>query len=143
MSLVQINWRPGPRELRSFGLVIAIGFGLIGLAKLLWPWEWGLERSVPFALTCFAIAAAVGGAGLTGTRLALPFYWGWMGVAFVLGNVISRVVMCLFYYGVITPLGLLMRLTGRDKLQLRRRPVASYWVNLTPPTGQPQYERQF
>lgn len=90
----------------------------------------------------WGVAGAVGLLGLTGTALALPFYYAWMGVAFVLGNVMSRLVVTLFFYGMITPMGLLMRATGRDTLRLRKPAGESYWTDAasTPPH---RYERQF
>jgi hypothetical protein len=136
MSLVRINWRPGARELRRFGAVVLVGMGLIGLALHLW-----LGRPQG-AMGAWVAGAVVGLAGLTGTRVALPLYWAWMGVAFVVGNVVSRVALCALYYGLFTPMGLVMRLVGEDRLRLRRR-EGSYWVDVRADGASPRHERQF
>ena len=142
MSLVQINWNPGPRQLRNFGLVLLVGFSVLGAVRLLWPAGPQTGRSAVLAVVFFGIALVGGGIGLTGTRAALPFYWAWMAIAFVLGGIMSRVLFGLFFYGVLTPLALIMRLTGRDRLQLRRRPTDSYWHDVPAVSDASRYEHQ-
>jgi len=140
MSLVRIDWHPAPRALRSFGLTLIAGFGVIGAA--FW-FGWPLEAHRGLALGLWIGGGAGGLLGLTGTPAALPLYWAWMGFAFVAGSVMSRVVLALFYYLIVTPVGLAMRLIGRDKLALRRRQATSYWVDLELPDDPSRFERQF
>jgi hypothetical protein len=135
MALVEINWRPGARELRKFGVAMIVGFGL--LAALAY-WRASSTTTVEVLL---GVGVFAGLLGLTGTRAALVVYWPWMAIAFVMGNVMSRVLVTLFFFGVITPMGLLMRLLRRDKLQ-RRNIRSSYWDDL-PPSKPSGYERQF
>jgi hypothetical protein len=143
MSFVSINWKPDARELRKFGWAMLFGFGLIGLALRAWPWHWPFPRAPRAATVCWVFGAVAGLLGLTATRAALPIYFAWMGVAFVMGNIVSRIVVAGVYFLVITPMGLAMRLMGRDKLQLRRRDVPTYWIVRAPKTGNEDYERQF
>lgn len=143
MSLVKLNWKPSPKELRQFGAIFGIGFLLIGLVKYFWMWNWLFERNEKSGIILILIGVIVGAIGLTGTKLALPFYWFWMGIAFVLGNIMSRVVILLIYYGVITPMGFAARLSGRDKLQLKKRAVQSYWQDISLPNDPEKYKRQF
>jgi hypothetical protein len=51
----------------------------------------------------------------------------WMGVSQFLGWVVSPVVLCVLFFTVLTPYALILRLTGRDELGLRRSGLASYW----------------
>ena len=120
MSLVKLNWKPSSKELRQFGAIFGGGFLLIGLVKYFWIWNWLLERNEKLGLIFILIGIVVGAIGLTGTKLALPFYWAWIGIAFVLGNIMSRVVIGLIYYAVITPMSIAARLLGRDKLQIKK-----------------------
>ncbi len=143
MSLVKLNWKPSPKELRQFGAIFGSGFLLIGLVKYFWIWNWLFERNEKLGLIFILIGIVGGAIGLTGTKLALPLYWVWMGVAFVLGNIMSRVVITLIYYGVITPMSFVARLLGRDKLQLKKRAVQSYWQDISLPHEPEKYERQF
>ncbi len=143
MSLVKLNWKPSPKELRQFGAIFGSGFLLIGLVKYFWIWNWLFERNEKLGLIFILIGIVGGAIGLTGTKLALPLYWVWIGIAFVLGNIMSRVVITLIYYGVITPMSFIARLLGRDKLQLKKRAVQSYWQDISLPHEPEKYERQF
>jgi hypothetical protein len=137
MALVTINWTPTPRELRKFGLAMIVGFALIGTVFLL---VLGRPNA---AIACYIFGAIAGILGLTGSKIALPVYWAWMAVAYVMGNIISRVLLTLFFYLLITPTGLLRRFFGHDPLQLHRRATASYWHDLPPIKNKKRYERQF
>ena len=143
MAFVQLNWKPNSKELRQFGAIFLGGFVLIGLVKYFWPWQWLFSRSETVGFAFIIIGLTVGGIGLTGTRLALPFYWIWLGIAFVFGNVIGRVTITIIYFAVITPLGLLSSLTGRDKLQIKKSDTDSYWKDISLPQETEKYERQF
>ncbi|MBN1258066.1 MAG: hypothetical protein JXA52_10225, partial [Planctomycetes bacterium] len=76
-------------------------------------------------------------------RVGLPVYWAWMGFSFVIGNITNFILLTVFYYLVITPIGLLMRLTGRDKLMLKKPQRDSYWCDVEQITNKSRYERQF
>jgi hypothetical protein len=136
MSLVNISWRPDARTLRRFGVVVIVGFCLIGLFFQFWAGE----RTV--ALFAYGAAAVLGIPALTGTIIGLPGYWLWMGVGFVMGNIVGRVLLSVLYYGVITPIGVVRRQIV-DKLQLRRYPKESYWVDIDSEGERSRYERQF
>lgn len=105
------------------GLTLPAGLALLGAAALLS----GMPR---------AVRAGVWGAGLALALviLARPAFgagvWrGWMRAAEPIGWTFSHLVLALVYYGVLTPIGLLMRLFGRDPLHRRLdRQGASYWV---------------
>ncbi len=142
MSMVHVNWHPDARELRKFGLTVLIGLGLVG--ALLWCgfWPFG-EPNARAATVVWVVGAVIGGLGLTGMPVALPGYWLWMSIAFVMGNIMSRVVLTLFYVGIILPIGLVMRLIGRDKLQLRRPRGSSCWCDVEQPADRARYRRQF
>lgn len=136
MSLVDINWKPDARQLRKTGWTLLIGFALIAGAMLL------LHRSLG-AIVCMAVAVVLGGIALTAGRAGLWVYRLWMAAAFILGNITSRLVLAMFYYLILTPMALILRLLGRDKLCLRRIRADSHWKDM-PASGDPsQYERQF
>ena len=143
MSLVALNWRPGKRELRQFGAIFLVGFVTIGLLKYFWPWELLITRDQGLGLILIMVGLAVGSLGLTGHRVAMPFYWAWLSIAFVIGNVTSRLIIGGVFFLVVTPLGLLSRLVGRDRLWLKRPIETSYWQNISLPKDIEQYERQF
>lgn len=144
MPFVHLNWKPGKRELRSFGAVFMGGFLLIGLTKYLWPFERFLTKNESFGLWMIGIGLVVGAIGLSGTKLALPLYWGWLSIAYVMGNVMSRVIMTLIYFLVFTPMRVVGQIIGRDRLQLKK-PAGdtTYWADLHVNERPDRYERQF
>jgi len=59
---------------------------------------------------------------------ARAFHKGWMKVAHVLGAINSRIILSIAFYLVMTPMGLLTRLLGRDPLDRRGKARTTYWV---------------
>lgn len=118
-----------PRELRKFGMVMTVP--LLLLAGLLY-WRKGLDEPAAF----FAVAGAAAFflfAGLLVPRLLAPIEWAWMKLALVLSWVMTRVVLTLTFFLMIMPIGLLMRLLGRDPIERRKDPAATtYWVPVEP-----------
>ncbi len=135
MSLIIPDWHPTPATLRRFGATMLVGFTLIGIV---------LQVIVgPVAARwCYAIAIGVGALGLTGSSAALPPYLAWTGLGFVIGSITSRALIVLIWCVVVTPLALVMRLSRRDRLGLRRSAAISHWRDLPPP-GDDACERQY
>ena len=138
---MHINWHPSPREMRQWALVMAPALGVVG--ALFYFVDWGLfAGGQGFAKFLWSFGALAFATGITGTKLGLPAYWSWMGFVFVVSWVITHVSLALVYFLVVTPLGLLAWLVGRDKLELRARNKDTYWYSLRdlPPRNP---ERQF
>jgi hypothetical protein len=115
---------------RSFGLVFAAVFVLIGG----WPlWHGAAPRW--WALGVAAAFAAV--AALRPGLLARPNrLWSRLGV--LLGMLVSPIALGALFYLAFVPIGLLMRLAGKDPLRLRRDAgSASYWIPRRPPGPPP------
>jgi hypothetical protein len=128
----------GLPELRKFGWSV----GGVLLALGLWFW-W---RGKPWAPWLLAPGGALTLAGLIYPACLRKVYVGWMGLALVLGHVVSTVLLTIFFYLVITPVGLLARLLGKDFLRRRWQPEgATYWLERDPktPPDRAGLERQF
>ena len=112
------------KELRNFGLVMAVAFGVIAIFAR--PEIYG-TISVTFLLL-----------GLLATRVLAPVHRVWMKLADVLGWINTRILLVLVYYLVVTPTGLLMRL-------FRHRPLpGGYWEKPAKHShGDKHFERQF
>jgi hypothetical protein len=138
MALIEINKDPSRKELNWFGLIFALFFALVG--TLLY-WKFGAPRA---AVILWWIAGA-----LTVVYYAIPplrrsVYLGWMYLAFPIGWVLSHVLLAIVYYLVFTPIGLIMRLLGRDPMRRRFEPERkSYWVEHRPGGAPSRYFRQF
>jgi Saxitoxin biosynthesis operon protein SxtJ len=57
-------------------------------------------------------------------------YGGWLAVAHVIGNFQARVLLSAFYFLVVPPFAVVVRL-ARDPLQLRPVPGRSFWIERT------------
>ncbi len=137
MPLVEISWHPDTKALRKFGIVVIIGLGLIGLA---FQFYWNRSEA---ATSLYIAGLVLGLPALTGTFIGLPGYWLWMGIAFVLGNIMSRVMLTLVYYLLFLPTGLIRRSLGNDRLMLRKRPGDTYWNDVDSDPENTRFERQF
>jgi len=148
MSLVEINWRPDRRETRRFAFSHMIGFILIAWAVWFFAGSWQATRQTghfvwgPLPLL-WGIPLLVGLVSLLGPAFARPFYLLWMALAWVIGTLVSGIVLALFYYLVVTPTGLLLRLFRYDPLCLRARPGVSGWVDRRRPYDRRSGQRMF
>jgi hypothetical protein len=62
----------------------------------------------------------------------------WMKLGVLLGKVVSPIALGILFYGVFTPLGAVIRITGKDPLRLKFDPDAkSYWIPREPPGPPP------
>jgi hypothetical protein len=60
-----------------------------------------------------------------------------------IGYVISRVLLIVMFFALFTPIGLILRLTGKDLLHLRRSPGSTEWIAHRVAADRRQYYRQF
>ena len=120
----------GPSD-RRFGLTFAALFAAIGGVRLVLGHAYALWW-LGAALVMFALA-------LWWTAPLRPLNRLWLRLGLVLYGVVNPVVMALLFYSTIMPIGLLMRLCGKDPLRLRRDPDApSYWLVRDPPGPAPE-----
>ena len=115
---------------RAFGLVFTGVFFVIAV----WPLFHGeaLRWWASGLAAVFALAALVKPALLAGLNRL------WIKLGVLLGKVVSPIALGILFYGVFTPLGVLIRLTGKDPLRLKFDPDAdSYWIPRKPPGPPP------
>jgi hypothetical protein len=60
-----------------------------------------------------------------------PLNKAWMRLGLILGKVISPIVLGIIFFGIFFPVGITIRLSGRDELHLRLRREKSHWINRT------------
>jgi hypothetical protein len=114
-----------PLELRKFGYVMAGAAGAV--AGLLW---W---RSRPAAPWFAAVGVVFLLTALVGPTALRPIERVWMRFADILSAVMTRVILVLTFFLVITPLAVVLRLLGKDPLRLRPDPDAqSFWIPVAP-----------
>jgi hypothetical protein len=111
---------PSKKELRVFNLIWVAVFLVIGAATSIHSGElntWPLVVSATFLV----IAA-------TYPNLSLPFYRVWVKFGGFIGRVNAKIIMGLIFYLVITPIGILARMIGKDLLGKKLNSgSATYW----------------
>ncbi len=129
--------KSGPKELRNFGMTLGIALGVLG-CLFLW-------RGKAFYVYFFIIAAAFLLAAFTVRSILKPFQKVWMSLSILLGWCMTRVILVILFYGILTPIGLIARLCGKDFLDKKiDRHANSYWVLRTAPApDKKSYEQQF
>jgi hypothetical protein len=116
---------------RTLGLVFAAVFLIIAVFPLFFG---GALR-----WWSIAIAAAFALAALLFPRILTPLNRAWTRFGLLLHKIVSPIVLGFLFYIVVTPLGLLMRLLGKDPLRLRwDRQSSTYWIERTPPGPKPE-----
>jgi hypothetical protein len=111
------------KSLRNFGLLI----GAIFLALAILYYVRGKFPGVAYVCGPIGILLLAGGALFPGGLT--PIYRAWMGLAFTLGWVVSRVLLTLLYYLVVTPTGILARICNKKFLDIdMKKKQDSYWI---------------
>ena len=132
----RINWKPSSKEIRQFGTVILIGFGIIGSIFF-------FQGKKPVALWLWGITGFIFILSYAFPSLAKPFYWLWMGLGFLIGSVMSRLILLIIFFFVLTPVALVFKLMGRDALNRRKHESSSYWVEHPPIKDKSYYDHLF
>ena len=110
---------------RSFGLVFFAVFLIISTWPLLDNQDiriWSLIVSLIFLIL-----------GILNSNLLKPFNKIWFKFGMILGNIVSPIVMSLVFFLVVTPTGFIMRILGKDILNLKKNNNKSYWIKKTEP----------
>ena len=128
---------PGASTLRQFGFLCLLFFGAIATLAA--------YRQAPTLtiLTPAALAIAGGLAGYFSPRLLRPVFIVWSAAVFPIGWCVSHLLLALLFYGLFTPLGLILRSTRRDPLQLHHPPRSSHWQPKPPTLDLQRYFHQY
>ena len=110
---------------RSFGIVFFIVFLLISIYPIF------NEGSI--RLWSLLIAAIFLILGLLNSKLLTPPNKVWFKFGLILGKFISPIVMGVIFFGVVTPISFIMRVFGKDLLNLKYNNKPSYWIEKNGP----------
>ena len=120
------------RSLRSFGFVVG-GVATVVAGWLIWrsgSTEWSSNGALRPAVILGIIGFGLLALGVASPRLLRPLYFVWMALAFILGAVMTRVILTVVFVLLIVPIGLVMRLFGRDPLNRKiGGSMTSYWIS--------------
>ena len=110
---------------RGFGIVFFVVFLLIAIYPLLK----GSDLRIWSLIISFIFLAL----GLTKSNLLTPLNKLWFKFGLFLGKIISPLIMGFIFFAVVTPIGIIMRLLGKDLLNLKYNKKKSYWIEKTGP----------
>ena len=110
---------------KSFGIVFSIVFFLIAIYPLINNQElrvWSLIVGTIFLIL-----------GLINSRALTPLNKLWFRFGLLLGRIVSPVIMGLIFFLVVTPIAFIMKVIGKDLLNLKFNDNKSYWIEKTGP----------
>ncbi|MBI2048879.1 MAG: hypothetical protein HY434_00820 [Candidatus Liptonbacteria bacterium] len=114
------NIKSTPRDLRNFGIMIGAIFLCLGLIFLYF--------GKPSGPTLAVVGALLLASGFLTPNVLRPLYKAWMAFGVVMGFLVTTVILTLFFYIILTPLALILRLFGKHFLDLDfRSGEKSYW----------------
>jgi hypothetical protein len=136
-NLIDLKIDATDKKIRSFGLLfsaLALGIGVYSYFKHGHAWPWLAGVSAVFLIT-----------GLFLKPVLKPLYIVWMQFAAILAWFNTRLILGVFFYGILTPVGAFLRLQGKDPLSRKiDRTAPTYWTKRSPvPFNPKQYERLF
>ena len=105
---------------KSFGIVFFTVFLIIAIWPLLNGYEiryWSLIISIVFLIL-----------GILNSKILTPFNKIWFKIGILLGNVISPIIMSIIFFLVVTPTSFIMKILGKDLLNLKKNTKNSYWI---------------
>ncbi|HNW59493.1 MAG TPA: SxtJ family membrane protein [bacterium] len=127
------------RSLQQFAAVLSSALLLIG------AFFFFVQRDAGTTLGIVALLLLLLATALFRPLLLRPLHLAWMALAFALGGLVSRLLLTLLFYVVLTPVGLVLRLFGKDFMQRRaQKKGASYWIRRPQnEKNKEQYQRLF
>ena len=106
---------------RSFGVIFFIVFLVLGL--------WPLKNSGNPNLYIIGISGIFLVLGILNSKILSPFNKAWIKLGELLGTIIAPIVMALVYFVVLTPISLIVRISGKDLLELKfLKKRETYWI---------------
>tara|TARA_Y100000741_G_scaffold309755_1_gene253275 strand:- start:868 stop:1251 length:384 start_codon:yes stop_codon:yes gene_type:complete len=117
---------------RSFGILFFVVFFLISIYPLTYSGNiriWSLIISLIFL-----------GLGLINSRIITPFNILWFKFGIFLGKIVSPIIMIVIFFGVVTPIGLFMRIKRKDLLGLKFNNNKTYWIEKKSHTSKMKYQ---
>ena len=110
---------------RNFGIVFFFVFLFVALYPLTYEGEiriWSLIISMIFLIL-----------GLLNSKILAPLNKIWFKFGILLGKIVSPLIMGIIFFFVVTPIGFIMRLLGKDVLNLKYNKNKSYWIEKNGP----------
>ena len=135
--MISIQWNPERKQLRQFaGIWFPAFCTLVG---------WSIARKTGHwhdVETGWIVAGVISIAGLAFPPIIRPVFVGLILLTYPIGWVVSHLLLGFIYFGVVTPIGLALRVTGHDPLGIKFPSGQSTWKSPTGKTDPGSYLRQ-
>lgn len=139
VPIFDVDWDPSARDLRIFiGVWFLAFWGIVGAWVGYKTGNWSLAVGIWTIAGWFAVV------GLLYPRAIRPVYTAWVAAAWPIGWLVGHLILAAIFFLVLTPIGMLMRLVGRDPMHRSfDRKADSYWIRRTTKSDPARYFRQF
>ncbi len=138
MNWSDIQFRPDNTFLRQFGFLCCGMFAFLAI------WQALFSGNALLAILFGVFAGVVGIVSVFAPSLLRHVYVSWMVIVFPIGWTVSRIMLGLLFFGVLTPVALFFRLIGRDALHRKQEPEQeTYWTTRDQTNDVKRYFRQY
>lgn len=130
------NLKADKRSLRDFGILFFGAWNILALIfyfkqRDFWPWS---------MLAGFLFLFL----GLVLPSFLNPLYRAWMALSFTLGWIVTRIILVLAFYLIFTPMGLILKIFGKDLLDLKiDKSQLTYWKKSEVVSDKSRHKKQF
>ena len=139
MSMIEINWNPTRKDLRIFGIGALVASMIISAVLYFFK---GIEPR--WISILIAVGFLIFTSSIISIKVTRMIYLSLSLVTLPIGWVLSFIMLAVFYYLIVTPIGLVFRLTGRDPLNQKfDSKTKSYWKKHKSPDTLDRYFHQF
>ena len=107
---------------RKFGLLFSCIFAALSLYFF-------INAMISIAYGCVVMFIVVSIITVIDSKLLTPFNRLWMCFGLLVGKIVSPLVLFAIFFGLFTPIGIIMRVFGRDELRLKLKSNKTYWRN--------------
>ena len=121
---------------KKFGFFFAFIFGLASLYFYVNA-SMSLASFMAFASAVLVVATIIK------ADVLLPLNRMWMRFGLLLGMIVSPIVLGVIFFGMFTPIAVLIRMSGRDELRLKFKNKASHWIWRSEPIQSESFKNQF
>ena len=136
--MMRVERHPSRKQLIVFGLLWLVFFGFWGTVS--WR-EAGLSRET---LVLWSLAWIIPATGLIRPVILRATFIIASYITLPIGLVVSWIILMVIYYLILTPIGIVLRMTGYDPMRRNFNPDAeTYWVPRNPGTDSERYFKQF
>ena len=110
---------------KNFGLTFFIVFLIISF--------WPLMHNEQIRIWSLVIALIFLILGMSNSKILTPLNTIWFKFGLILGRIVSPIVMGIIFFLIVTPISIIMRILGKDLLNLKYNNHKSYWIEKSGP----------